>query len=181
MIVTIDAGHSGPVEPGACAGGVCECNVTLGIALQLAALIREDGHTVYLLRESDIDDTDTDGLAWRANASNDAGSDAYLCIHANSAANEAARGTEVYCYPGSEDGHTLADCIRCRMVAALGTVDRGTKEANFEVLRLTAAPAVLIETAFLSNPDDRALLLPSHYYAIAAAIKQGFADWAGVQ
>ena len=69
MIVTIDPGHSGPVEPGACAGDMHECNVTLGIALQLAALIREDGHTVYLLRESDIDDTDTDGLAWRANAS----------------------------------------------------------------------------------------------------------------
>jgi len=45
----------------------------------------------------------------------------------------------------------LAKKIQSKIVEILGTTDRGTKTANFAVLRETAMPAVLGETAFISN------------------------------
>lgn len=121
-----------------------------------------------------------DGLAFRADMANSQPADIFLSLHCNSAENAAAQGTEVYYFPGSTKGAALADCIRKRIVAALATVDRGTKEANFQVLRETAAPAVLVETAFLSSPSDRAKLASlTGRVAFAIAIYQGLQDFWG--
>ena len=57
--IMLDPGHSGPCEPGACAGDVTEAAVVLAIARLAAARLRERGHTVRLTRDGDIDD---DGL-----------------------------------------------------------------------------------------------------------------------
>jgi N-acetylmuramoyl-L-alanine amidase len=37
--ICIDPGHSGPVEPGACAGGFTEAAINLGIAVILGELL----------------------------------------------------------------------------------------------------------------------------------------------
>ena len=168
MKILIDPGHSGPGEPGACAGDVSEAAVVLAIARLAAARLRERGHTVRLSRDGDIDD---DGLTWRAEMANVWGADLFLSIHANSAADPAAHGTEVWHYPGSRAGRRLARRIQRAIVRRLGTADRGVKPATFTVLAATDCPAVLIETAFLSNPADRALLtVPARQADFAAAI-----------
>jgi N-acetylmuramoyl-L-alanine amidase len=168
MKIFIDPGHSGPREPGACAGDVSEAAVVLTIARLVAARLRERGHTVRLSRDGDIED---DGLAWRAELANAWGADIFLSIHANSAADPAAHGTEVWHYPGSRPGRRLARRIQRAIVRRLGTADRGVKPATFTVLAATACPAVLIETAFLSNPVDRTLLAdPARQADFAAAI-----------
>ena len=174
MKILIDPGHSGPREPGACAGDVSEATVVLAIARLAAARLRERGHTVRLSRDGDIDD---DGLTWRAERANEWGADLFLSIHANSAADPAAHGTEVWHYPGSRPGRRLAHRIQRSIVRRLGTADRGVKPATFTVLAATACPAVLIETAFLSNSADRTLLTtPARQadfaVAIAAAIEK---------
>ena len=168
MKILIDPGHSGPGEPGACAGDVSEAAVVLAIARLAAARLRERGHTVRLSRDGDIDD---DGLTWRAELANEWGADLFLSIHANSAADPAAHGTEVWHYPGSRPGRRLARRIQRAIVRRLGTGDRGVKPATFTVLAATDCPAVLIETAFLSNSVDRALLtVPARQADFAAAI-----------
>ena len=174
MKILIDPGHSGPREPGACAGDISEAAVVLAIARLAAARLRERGHTVRLSRDGDIDD---DGLIWRAELANDWGADLFLSIHANSAANTTAHGTEVWYYPGSRAGRRLAHRIQHAIVQRLGTADRGVKPATFTVLAATECPAVLVETAFLSNSVDRALLTtPARQadfaVAIAAAIEK---------
>ena len=168
----LDPGHSGPCEPGACAGGVTEAAVVLAIARLTVAQLRERGHTVRLTRDGDIDD---DGLRWRAELANDWGADLFLSLHANSAANPAACGTEVWHFPGSRSGSRLARRVQRAIVRRLHTADRGVKPATYTVLSATACPAVLVETAFLSNAADRALLTdPARQadfaMAIAAAI-----------
>ena len=51
MRVCIDPGHSGPVEPGACAGGFSEAALVMAIARFLEQELQQRGHQV--LRETD--------------------------------------------------------------------------------------------------------------------------------
>ena len=74
MKIVIDPGHSGPVEPGACAGGVRECDVVLAIAKLLTAQLYDAGYETLLTRTGDIQ---TDGLAFRADLANANGADVY--------------------------------------------------------------------------------------------------------
>lgn len=49
---------------------------------------------------------------------------------------------------------SLAETIQREMTTRLGLKSRGVKQANFVVLQGAKMPAILIETAFLSNPDE---------------------------
>ena len=175
MKIVIDPGHSGPVEPGACAVGVRECDVVLSIATLLSERLTENGHEVLLTRTGDID---YDGLAFRAELANANEADVFISLHANSAESPAAHGTEVYHYPGSVRGKRLVTYLQSRLVAEMGTADRGVKEANFQVLRETDCPAALVEVAFISNEADRRLLTGYvGQLAAAVAIASGLADY----
>lgn len=177
MKIIIDPGHSGPVEPGACAAGVRECDVALAIAKLLENQLYEQGYETLLTRTGDIV---ADGLAFRAELANANGAVVFISIHANSAQSPAAHGTEVYHYPGSVQGKRLAVCLQARLVAELNTADRGVKAGNFQVLRETDCPAVLVEVAFISNEADR-LLLTGYAGQLAAAVAMatGLADYFG--
>lgn len=52
------------------------------------------------------------------------------------------------------ESSSLAETIQREMTSRLGLKSRGVKQANFVVLQGAKMPAVLIETAFLSNPDE---------------------------
>jgi N-acetylmuramoyl-L-alanine amidase len=52
------------------------------------------------------------------------------------------------------ESSTLAEYIQFELNELLGTRNRGVKQAPFRVLMRTAMPAVLIETAFISNPAE---------------------------
>jgi len=175
MKICVDPGHSGPVEPGACAGGFSEAALVMAIARFLAQELQLRGHSVLLTRDGPVAD---DELDWRAALSNEWGADLFLSIHCNSAGRVEAEGTETYYYPGSEAGRRLAQAVQFRITDALLPEERGVKTANFQVLRETDCPAVLIECGFISNPIDRAMLAdPLEQWRIAAAIAAAVADW----
>ena len=65
----------------------------------------------------------------------------------------------------------LAELVQKEMSERLDIGNRGVKQANFTVLQGAKMPAVLIETAFLSNPaEERLLQEPSFHRKVAVGI-----------
>jgi uncharacterized protein (TIGR03382 family) len=81
-----------------------------------------------------------------------------MCIHANAFGDASANGTETFSLAATGTGSQLRNLVQAEMLTAWGLTNRGNKTANFAVLRDTAAPAVLHELAFITNPTDAAKL-----------------------
>lgn len=186
MKICIDPGHGG-ADPGAIGTAPAaasepaltlkECDFTLDVALLLEEELARRGHSVLLTRRRDR----SLQLATRAAHANRHAADLFISIHANAAANPAAEGIEVFHFPGSAAGKSVADRIMRHLAAAFPDhVNRGVKSADFAVLRLTAMPAVLVECEFLTNPGRlrRFLACPGKRREIAGAIAAGVAAYA---
>lgn len=161
--ITIDPGHGGSDSGAIGPTGLNEKTATLGISLDLAKMLKDAGAKVYITRKVDEDvapqpATDSEELQARADVGNESNSDIFVCIHLDSFTSPSAKGTTGYYFAGSNSSYRLADYIKEGVIEQLGTVDRGTKTANFYVLKHTTMPATLLETAFVSNPDEEALL-----------------------
>lgn len=169
--LVIDPGHGGE-DPGAvhAAMGLREADVAVRIGHVLKAIL--DTHPEFetaLTREADR----TVALRERTDLAN--AHDAYLLsIHCNAAGDPRAHGTEVWCFAetevdgGESGGYRIARAVRDELIA-LGLRDRGVKTIydrrkekyvarRLWVLRKTRRPAVLVECAFISNPEEARLL-----------------------
>jgi len=72
----------------------------------------------------------------------------------------------------------LAETIQRELNELLDTRDRGVRQAPFRVLMGVAMPAVLVEVAFISNPDEEeALRTPDFQEKIAEAIARSIASY----
>jgi len=171
MKITINGGHYPGRDSGAVGHtGLQEASVTCDMMARVASYLRIVECTVLEVQEN--------VLSQITDASNAFGADVFVSIHCNAATNTDARGTETYCYTMGDNSEQLATCIQQQVVSSLGMVDRGVKTGNFYVLRLTDCPAVLVETAFISNQDDELLLADENIRdQFAAAIARGITDY----
>lgn len=72
----------------------------------------------------------------------------------------------------------LAEIIQTELNKLLGTANRGVKQAPFKVLTGVACPAVLVEVAFISNPEEEAKLRDEDFqWSVAQAIYQGLLNY----
>ncbi len=68
----------------------------------------------------------------------------------------------------------LAEEIQKELNIFLGTENRGIKQAPFKVLKGVACPAILVEVAFISNPEEEQKLIKDDFQRkVAEAIYQG--------
>ena len=73
-----------------------------------------------------------------------------------------------------KDSRDLAEAVRRAMRSDLSTPDRGARQADHVVTRSSAAPAILVETGFLSSPDEeKRLNSPEYQKRVAQAVAEG--------
>ncbi|MEA5579572.1 N-acetylmuramoyl-L-alanine amidase [Anabaena sp. UHCC 0451] len=173
MKVCIDPGHGG-TDPGASGKDpfvLNEKDVNLSICLFLKKELEAKGHTVFLTRDKDI----AVSLSDRAEFANQKNADIFISVHCNSFANNTAEGIETWIFSGSKSGKKLAEPVQKSLVATFSNhKDRGIKEANFQVLRETQMPAILVECEFISNPTQLKFLSDKeNHEKIAKAITLG--------
>lgn len=172
--VFINPGHCPGVDPGAVHGDLTEADIALNIGTAVKQYLINAGCDCRLLQSDNLygESPNYPNITATANA----WADLFVSIHCN-AASPAAKGTECLVYSVDSDASLLADCIQAQIVDSLGTVDRGIKERpDLAVLRSTSMPAVLIETAFISNDCDRSLLV-NNQDDFARAIARGVTDY----
>ncbi len=176
MKIMLDPGHNvSGADTGAAGFGLREQDVTFGIAARLKPLLEAAGHSVRLTRETPgtiLGRSVNDSLSKRCQMANEWGAALFISIHCNAANDASARGSEVYSYQGGTLAARYAQQIQVALVARLGTADRGAKTAGFYVLKHTDCPAVLVETAFITNEGDNALLR-DRQADFAAAVCEG--------
>ena len=163
--VVIDPGHGGPDSGAIGPAGLQESDVALRIGRLLQQELERQGVRAVLTRTDDrpVRLEDRPDIARRE------GGIVFVSIHANATASSLRRGTETYY--ATPDSAALAAMIHSEVVRALGEPDRGIRVADFYVLVNTPMPAVLIETAFISNPGEERLLRdPAVQRRIADAI-----------
>lgn len=178
-IVVVDAGHGGN-DPGAVGynssgkAAAYESHINLAVAKKVGEKLTQKGIKVIYTRDTDTYIT----LAGRSEVANTSGCSLFVSIHCNSIDNGSVNGTQVYYHPASETGTLLAKNIYNKMVALTGLAPKGTQNgSHLYVIRTTSSPAVLVETAFISNEKDRNYLLSeSGQDTMAEAIVQGILE-----
>ena len=166
-VVTVDPGHGGS-DPGCGEENKPEKDIALAISMEVKTLLEQAGVTVVMTRQTD----EGVSLDQRAIIANEADSDLFVSIHCNSFEGD-ARGMDCY-YHKSESAKQLAQAILDE-AAGLGIVTREVQKNNYQVLWDTDMTAVLVETGFVTHPEEYALLRNTQYQkklaqAIAGAV-----------
>lgn len=181
--IVIDPGHGGS-DPGAVGPTkVMEKTVTLAIAKKLGDKLTAGGAKVIYTRTTDVDvasrgASGAEELHKRIEVAHNAKADLFISIHADAAISSSAGGTTTYYYPKNQYDSRLAAAVQKRVIPAVGLQDRGTKEAGFYVIKKSWIPSILVETAFISNPQEEKLLNQSEFQnKMATGIYNGIADF----
>jgi N-acetylmuramoyl-L-alanine amidase len=170
--IAVDAGHGGENTGALGATGIQEKAINLAIALHLRSLLQDKGAKVVMTRTEDA----TVDMSDRTDAIINGGAQVLVSIHCNSGGAgsdaETVRGTSTYYrHLGYQP---LANIMYGKMLE-LGLNQFGMVGSfNFSLNAPTQLPNVLVETAFLSNPDDEMKLLDDSFRkAIAGKITAG--------
>ena len=152
MRILVNAGHAvNGTDWGACGNGLREAEVNKTISTTLVGYLKSYGYDVTLYQQ-----TKSVNDVWRFENKGDY--DLVISVHCNSF-NSTSNGHEVLYYPTSTKGKNLAQQIQTSLVKNVGLRDRGIKpRKDLCVLKRTKSIAVLVETAFISNPNEARLL-----------------------
>ena len=182
-ISTIDPGHGGSDSGAVGPNGYTEKEGAFAISQKVASILNQSGAKVVMTRDSDVDvygpnASARNELQARVDVGNNANSDIFVSIHCNAFVNPAANGTQTFYYGSSYQGQRLAQSIQEKMIEANGLRDRGISTCNFYVVKHSYMPAVLIETAFITNYDEEALLSDDEWQTtMAKAIAEGINEY----
>lgn len=174
MKIFIDPGHGG-ANPGAVGpNGLREADANLDIALKLGRILTSWGYEVEYSRTTDR----TVSLSQRAQMANEWGANYFVSIHCNSNVNSEANGVSTYYFKPRTIAESFAETVNNSLVRQTELKNLGIFSANFAVLRLTRMPAILVETAFISNPQEAALLATNSFRQnCAIGIANGIAEF----
>ncbi len=177
--VYVGIGHGG-YDSGAVGNGFLEKNLTLSIGKYCNERLKQYGIETKISRTTDCDSSINSKVA----ASNAFGADVCMDIHINAGGGD---GSEVYYSHTSANGKKLAQAI----VDATLKIPQNTRGIKtkldsdgtdyFGMIRMTDAPAVLVECAFIDNANDIQIInTEAKRKVFGHAIADGVAKYLGV-
>lgn len=185
MIIVIDPGHGGPDTGAIGPSYTLEKDNNLAISAYLRDILTEAGATVLMTRENDsaVADqyTQRADLEARVAFAKKNQADLFISIHNDYNSNPDISGTSVYystkCAKASQSAK-LARALQDSIVSTVNTIDKKVRTADFYVIRHATMPAVLIEAAFISNPEEEQRLKnPIFQKNLATAIFHGIYEY----
>ncbi|MFU1798164.1 N-acetylmuramoyl-L-alanine amidase [Paenibacillus azoreducens] len=182
-VIIIDAGHGG-VDGGTSFQNILEKDITLAISQKVFMLLRSKGYHAILNRTGDYALSDDNhwlksrsrhqkDLAQRKELSQQIPTLVVVSLHVNWSRNTANRGGLVLF---QKEGRSvmLALAIQEQLDQLYGLKGSIKHGRPFYLLNQVADPAVIVETGFLSNAEDRAMLTDRRgQLKIAKAIVNG--------
>lgn len=203
-VIVLDPGHGGSDPGTMNAKlNLQEKTLTLQVAQRVRKQLETAGYQVKMTREEDrlLGKQGAEDFRRRADVANNANADLFISIHFNSDPKDPrTRGAETFVFtpagqrsteswssgeldiekpsvPANKyDGWSavLAHAMQGSVAKKLQTPDRGQKTKHAAVLRWLDCPGVLVESAFISNPDEARKVVTAEYQEmIAVAITAG--------
>lgn len=182
-VIIVDAGHGG-IDGGTSFQNILEKDINLAIAQKLFMLLRSQGYNAVLNRTGDYALSDDNSwlhsssrhkrdLAQRKELSQQIPTLIVVSLHVNWGRNTAKRGALVL-HQNEGRSVILADAIQQHLNPLYHTPGTVRLGSPFYLLNQVADPAVIVETGFLSNAQDRAMLCDRRgQLKIAKAIAEG--------
>ncbi len=177
--IAVDAGHGGQDFGAMSPEGFKEKDLTLEMATLLRDELQKHGIEVLMTRDKDV----FVPLPERARLVNEKSADLFVSVHVNAATTPTMNGFEVYSLADASDdvakeSEKLAGRIAGEVEKSVTVAHKRVKAAGFYVLKWTDCPAVLVETAYLSNPEDKEKIKDSAYREkMMAAVARGILDY----
>lgn len=178
-VVYLDAGH-GKTDSGTlgCMGkyGPTEKDINLDLTLRTKKYLESYGAKVVLTRSTDVFYT----LDERVDAIRNLKPDLSVSIHCNAVGitsdySLASGYGTYYSYTGLTDAPAFINSYICK---ELGFTEKKIKKENFSLTRITSNPCILIETKFLTNPQDYEYMLrDSNRDLFAKTLAQGIREY----
>ena len=182
MKIFIDSGHNySGGDTGATGNELNEQDITYQIAQKVGDKLKSKGVDVKYSRNTKVENlgsTLNESLNQRVYMANAWQANIFISIHCNANPDKSAHGTETYCFKYGGEAEKIAISVNKQM-ADTGLTNRGVKEGNFAVLRDTSMPAILVETAFITNVSD-AQILANKQDELANAITDGILKYLGI-
>ena len=180
--VVLDPGHGGPIDTGAVGrNGLAEKDLNLQVAAQARDLLEERGIPTMLTRSGDY----AVPLPVRPAMADGVDAEVLVSIHHNAPTPQASQvpGTEIFIQTGSEESRRLGGVLYDTVVEALSQFDIPWHAApdagvlivhnrqgrdTYGMVFLPETVAVLAEFAYLSSPEEAALMATTEYVMTAA-------------
>lgn len=174
--IVLDPGHGGKESGASGPTGYLEKDVNLTVSKLLRDELVQRGATVVMTRDTDKDLS----LPERQAIISQEEPAIAISIHHNSLPDdgdaEKTKGFAAFWY--HPQAHSLAMFLHNYIVKKLGRPDYGVLWDNLALTRPTAAPSVLLELGFMSNPQEfEQVMNPAAQKKTAKTLAQGITEW----
>ncbi|MBM3655884.1 MAG: N-acetylmuramoyl-L-alanine amidase [Actinobacteria bacterium] len=144
--------------------------LTFDLAHRIEGRLIALGVSVFLTRGSRTSPTENERISF----ANNTAADLLISLSVDRHTNDAANGLATYFY-GSEAhgihsivGEKFATIVQRELIARTDLLNNRTHAKTWDLLRLTKAPAVLLEIGYISSPKDSARLADPNFRDVIA-------------
>lgn len=186
-IIVIDPGHGG-VDGGTNKDGILEKEVNLALARKLKNILGQKSYKVIMTRDKDVSldslcDMDIGrhqkDLRARADIINSSNAQLFISIHVNCNFNRPATDGSIVFYSdrfsqNRELAYTVQRALNNMFVNGRKRTVHDPQKGEFFILKYSEIPGAIVETAFISNEEERKLLLKEEFQdQLSSAIGEG--------